>query len=53
MASQVKFQGFVGYLGVGAVDLSGDQFDVYLTNATPSASADDVKADLAEITNEN
>jgi hypothetical protein len=34
-------------------NLSADQLDVYLSNATPSASADAVKADLAEITNQN
>lgn len=43
----------MGYLGTGAIDLNGDTFKVYLSNATPSASADDVKADLAEITNQN
>jgi hypothetical protein len=30
-------------------DLSADQLNVYLSNAVPSASADSVKADLAEI----
>ena len=53
MATYNKFQGFVGYLGTGVIDLNGDLFKVYLSNATPSASADDVKADLAEITNQN
>lgn len=53
MATATKFEGFVGYLGLAAVNLNTDLFEVYLTNATPSASADDVKADLAEITNEN
>lgn len=48
-----KVQGFVGYLGTGVVDLNGDLFEVYLSNTTPSASLDDVKADLAEITIEN
>ncbi len=50
-----KFETFVGDLGNGTHDLraAGDQLDVYLTNATPSASADSVKADLAEITNQN
>lgn len=32
---------------------AGDQLDVYLSNAVPSASLDAVKADLAEITNQN
>ena len=50
MATFNKFQGFVGYLGLAAVNLNTDTFKVYLTNAAPSASADDVKTDLAEIT---
>jgi len=53
MATFNKFQGFIGYLGLGAVNLNTDTFNVYLSNATPSASADDVKTDLAEITNQN
>lgn len=53
MASFNKIQGFVGYLGLGAVNLNTDTLKCYLSNATPSASADDVKADLAEITNQN
>jgi len=53
MATATKFEGFVGYLGTKVIDLNADLFEVYLTNATPSASADDVKADLAEITIEN
>lgn len=53
MAAYNKFQGFVGYLGTKVVDCNADTFNVYLSNATPSASADNVKADLAEITNEN
>jgi len=53
MASYFKFEGFVGYLGLAAVNCNTDTFKVYLSNAAPSASADDVKGDLAEITNEN
>lgn len=53
MASFNKFQGFVGYLGLGAVNLNTDTLKVYLSNATPSASDDDVKTDLAEITAQN
>jgi hypothetical protein len=34
-------------------DLNADTLEIYLSNATPSASLDAVKADLAEITNEN
>jgi hypothetical protein len=47
MATYNKFQGFVGYLGLAAVNCNTDVFKVYLTNNTPSASADDVLADLA------
>lgn len=53
MATYNKFEGFVGYLGLAAVNLNTDTFKVYLSNATPSASADDVKADLAEISGGN
>ena len=48
MATYNKFQGFVGYLGLAAVNCNTDVFKVYLTANTPSASADDVLADLAE-----
>lgn len=53
MATFVKFQDFIEALGLGEHDLNTDTLKVYLTNATPSASADADKADLAEITNEN
>lgn len=55
MATFVKFENFVEDLGKGVHQLhaAGHQLEVYLTNATPSVSADAVKADLAEITNEN
>jgi len=38
---------------LGAINLNTDTLNVYLSNATPSASADDVKGDLAEISVEN
>lgn len=53
MASFNKFEEFVGALGLKEHNLNTDTFNVYLSNATPSASADVDKADLAEITNEN
>lgn len=53
MATYNKFQGFVGYLGLGAMNCNTDTFNCYMTNATPSASADDVKTDLAEISTGN
>ena len=40
-------------LGLGVHDLNTHTLNVYLSNATASASADAVKADLAEITNQN
>ena len=54
MATFNKFEDFVNRLCIGKVhDLNADTLEVYYSNATPSASADTVKADLAEITNEN
>ena len=45
-----KFQNFVDDLCNGVHDLDGtDTLEVYLSNVTPSASADAVIADLAEI----
>lgn len=53
MASFNKFQQFVQDLCEKVHNLSSDQVEVYLSNATPSASADAVKADLAEISTGN
>ena len=57
MATYNKFNTFVGDLAGGVHDLSGnsdaDALNVYLSNTTPDASANLVKSDLAEITNEN
>lgn len=49
MVAYNKIEGFVGYLGLGAVNCNTDTFKLYLSNATPSSSADDVKGDIAEI----
>lgn len=51
MATYNKFEQFPEDLGAGVHNLAaaGDTCKVYLSNATPSASADAVKADLAEI----
>lgn len=50
MATYNKFQDFVEQLGKAIHDLDGTHtLKVYLSNAAPSASADAVKADLAEI----
>lgn len=49
MASFNKFQQFVQDLAEKVHNLSTDQVEIYLSDATPSASADAVKADLAEI----
>lgn len=48
MASYNKFQQFVEDLGKAVHDFSTHAIKIYLSNATPSASADAVKADLAE-----
>ena len=55
MASYNKFEDYVLQTGKGTHQLhaAGHTLKVYLTNATPSTSADSVKADLAEITAEN
>lgn len=49
MATFNKFQDFSEQLIRGVHDFDAHTFKVYLTNAAPSASADAVKADLAEI----
>jgi hypothetical protein len=55
MATFNKFQQFAEDLGSGVHNFlaAGHTLKVYLSNATPSASLDAVKADLAEITNQN
>jgi hypothetical protein len=53
LAAFNKFQDFVEVLGLAGHNLNTHTFNVYLSNATPSASGDAVKADLAEITNQN
>lgn len=55
MATFNKFQDFAEQLGKGVHQLhaAGHLLKVYGSNATPSASADAAKADLAEITAEN
>jgi len=44
-----KFESFTDRLCKGEMNLHTDTLKVYLSNATPSASADSVKTDLAEI----
>ena len=53
MAAYNKFHQFVEDLAKKVHNLSADTLKVYLTNATPSASDDAVKADLAEIATGN
>lgn len=53
MATYNKFDQFVEDLGLGVHNLSTHVLKAYLTNATPSASLDAVKADLAEISTGN
>ena len=49
MATFNKFNQTIADMANKVHDFSSDTVKVYLTNATPSASADSVKADLAEI----
>jgi hypothetical protein len=51
VATYNKFESFVDELCQGTFDLdaSGDTVNIYLSNATPSASLDTIKTDLAEI----
>ena len=53
MAAFNKFNSFITAVAAGThagfLNASTDVLNVYLSNATPSASADSVKADLAEI----
>lgn len=53
MASFVKFHDFARAMANKEHDLENDTLAIYLTNATPSASGDAVKADLAEISTGN
>jgi hypothetical protein len=55
VAAYNKFQDFVEQLtkGVHQLHAAGHTVKVYLSNAAPSASADAVKADLAEISGGN
>jgi len=60
MAAFNKFEIFASDILDKVHDLLGttpgtdsEQLDIYLSNATPDAAADAVKADLAEITQEN
>jgi hypothetical protein len=53
MASFNKFNQFVEDLANGVHNLGSDTLKVYLSNTAPDAAADAVKADLAEITNQN
>lgn len=49
MATYNKFNDFSEQQIIGTHDWDGHTFKIYLSNATPSASLDAVKADLAEI----
>lgn len=53
MAAYNKFNDFVEQLGLGVHNFSTHTLKIYLSNATPSASLDAVKADLAEIATGN
>ena len=49
MAAFTKFNAFVENLAEGKFNLGTDTLKVYLSNTTPDAAADAVKADLTEI----
>jgi hypothetical protein len=49
VATYNKFQAFVEALAEKVHNLGSDTLKVYLSNATPDAATDAVKADLAEI----
>ena len=49
MATYNKFQNFVEDLVEGVHDFDAHTFKVYLSNTTPDAALDAVKADMAEI----
>jgi len=57
MAAFNKFESFITAVAAGThvncLNADSDVIKAYLSNATPSASADLLKADLAEISNEN
>jgi hypothetical protein len=53
LAAFNKFEDFVNQLCLKKHDLNADVLNVYLSNAAPSTSADSIKTDLAEITNQN
>ena len=53
MATFNKFESFSEHLAEKVHNLDSDLLDCYLSNATPSASADSFKADLAEISTGN
>lgn len=53
MAAYNKFEAFTEHLCEKVHNLDADLLKVYLSNTTPSAAADAVKADLAEITGQN
>lgn len=53
MASYNKFEAFTETLAEKQHNLDSDTLAIYLSNATPDAAADSVKADLAEIATGN
>ncbi len=53
MAAYNKFQQFVEDLGKAVHNLDTGAIKIYLSNTAPNAATHAVKADLAEITNQN
>ena len=52
MSAFFTFYHFMEALMKGEHDLDGDAISVYLSNTAPDVETDEVKADLAEITNQ-
>ena len=53
MATFTFFDEFKMYMADGVIDLDDDTFKIYLSNAAPTVATHTVKADLANITEEN
>ena len=53
MVDYNKFETFVGDVGLQVHELNANLLKVYASNDAPSASADSIKANLAEITVQN
>jgi hypothetical protein len=53
MAAFVKFQSFVGKVGLGEFNLDSDDLFIALTNTQPTAATDNELADISQVANGN